>query len=195
MIDFMKCVDWAAEGWTETTVVVAQPRGGAEGSRSAWEHADAPGLCVLDVGGDLSITHKPTGMRAVTFYRDPHHPVCPRHLREVMTLACQIIDYASLTLDTCTKVPEEARKRVSALFENLYRHAPCPACQHWEEVNLSEIVKAVEEEIQDWEFEVGLRQRAVDDAQGDLDEALAELRKVEKKRDQLREKEQAHGRG
>ena len=193
MIDFMKCMDWAAEGWTEATVVVAQPRSGAEGARSAWEHADAPGLCVLDVGGDLSITHKATGMRAVTFYRDPHHPVCPRHLREVMAQACQIIDYASLTLDNITKVPVEARKGVSNLFENLYRHTSCSACERWEEVHLSEIVKAVEEEIQDWEFEVGLRQRAVDDAQGDLDEALAELRKVEKKRDQLKEK--AHGRG
>jgi hypothetical protein len=129
----------------------------------------------------------------VTFYRDPHHPVCPRHLREVMAQACQIIDYASLTLDNITKVPVEARKGVSNLFEGLYRHPPCPACQHWEEVNLSAILAEVEEEIQDWEFEVGLRQRAVDDAQGDLDEALAELRKVEKKRDQLKEK--AHGRG
>lgn len=192
---FMTDMDWPSEGWTLTTVTVVNRFNPVEAPRMAWEHADAPGLCIAEVESDVSITHKPTGLRAVTFYRDPDYPVCPRFLREVLTQACQIIDYASLTLDTCTKVPEEDRRKVSALFEGLYDHTDCPVCRNWSDAQLPQRIADAEEEVQDWELELVARRRAVEDAEYERDFAESELRKAKAELGRLKAKEQAHGRG
>ena len=175
---------WEAHGWTRTTLGVSLNSSGKRAEAEGLMHPDAPGLALVgydDLGRkSITLTHIGTGMNTGLLHGAGDATCCPVALRDATRAACEVIDFANLTLAAARSVPAEAQQRARALFLDLNEHA-CEACAWWHAASLPKRIAELEDEIPSLEAAVRSAEDALAEAEEDLHNASVELAELKKR--------------
>jgi hypothetical protein len=169
---------WEERGWVRSKVTVHLFASGERHGIGALTHADAPGLALvgyefsrIDPSNVINFTHVSTGMDTGLLYYGRDCPPCPVALRDAAKAACEVIDYATITLSEARSAPAWLRERARAPFRDLNEHE-CEACAWWHDTRVPVRIEAAEREVAEWRDAVASAEDALSEAENNLHLAI-----------------------
>ena len=175
---------WEERGWVRTKVTVHLFANGERDGIDALTHADAPGLALvgyeysrIDPSNVINFTHISTGMDTGLLYYGRDCPPCPVALRDAAKAACEVINYATITLAEARSAPAWLRDRARAPFLGLNEHE-CEACAWWHDARLPQRIAAAAREVAECSDAVARAEDALSDAENNLQLAIEELNEL-----------------
>jgi len=178
---------WEAHGWTRTTLGISLNYSGKRAEAEGLTHADAPGLALvgyeysrIDPSNVINFTHVSTGMDTGLLYYGRDCPPCPVALRDAAKAACEVINYATITLAEARSAPAWLRDRARAPFRDLNEHE-CEVCAWWHDARVPMRIEAAEREVKERREDVARAEDALAEAEEDLHNASVELAELKKR--------------